>query len=444
MADSNKHTPSLRFPEFLNDGEWKEHTFSDVFTFVPNNTLSRANLNNENGSVQNIHYGDILIKFGEYLNVQTEHLPFISNVQDIERYRKAKLANGDVIIADTAEDETVGKCTELVGISDEFIVSGLHTIAVRPNNTFATGYLGFYMNSNSYREQLKRVMQGVKVLSVSKTAISQTRLRFPSSRIEQGRIADCLTFLDSYIYDTKSKLQQLKAHKRGLMQRLFPAKGKTVPTVRFSEFKNDGEWEEHAFSDIFTFIPNNTLSRANLNNENGSVQNIHYGDVLIKFRECLNVQNERLPFISDVQDIERYHKVRLVNGDVIIADTAEDETVGKCTELIGLAGEIIVPGLHTIAIRPNKMFASGYLGFYMNSNSYREQLTQIMQGIKVLSISKTAISHTKIRFPSSINEQEKIARSLSSINDEIKSYEDKITALELHKKGLMQQLFPKL
>ncbi len=228
------------------------------------------------------------------------------------------------------------------------------------------------------------------------------------------------------------------------MQRLFPANGKTVPTVRFSEFKNDGEWEEYAFSDIFTFIPNNTLSRANLNNETGSVHNIHYGDVLIRFRESLNVQKEQLPFISNVQNIDIYSKAKLANGDVIIADTAEDETVGKCTELAGLTNEIIVSGLHTIAIRPNKIFARGYLGFYMNSNSYREQLTQIMQGIKVLSISKTAISHTKIRFPSSINEQEKIARSLSSINDAIKSYEDKITALELHKKGLMQQLFPKL
>ena len=282
------------------------------------------------------------------------------------------------------------------------------------------------------------------LLSVNMDAFKKLVIPYPASLSEQRKIAECFSSIDKQIEATNSKLQQLKVHKRGLIQRLFPAKGKTVPTVRFSEFKNDGEWEEHAFSDIFTFIPNNTLSRANLNNENGSVQNIHYGDVLIKFRECLNVQNERLPFISDVQDIERYHKVRLVNGDVIIADTAEDETVGKCTELIGLAGEIIVPGLHTIAIRPNKMFASGYLGFYMNSNSYREQLTQIMQGIKVLSISKTAISHTKIRFPSSINEQEKIARSLSSINDEIKSYEDKITALELHKKGLMQQLFPKL
>ena len=126
------------------------------------------------------------------------------------------------------------------------------------------------------------------------------------------------------------------------------------------------------------------------------MQNIHYGDVLIRFRECLNVQNEQLPFISNVQEIERYYKVKLVSGDVIIADTAEDETVGKCTELIGHTNEIIVSGLHTIAIRPNIIFATGYLGFYMNSNSYREQLTKIMQGVKVLSISKTAISQTSI------------------------------------------------
>lgn len=412
MADNNKYTPSLRFPEFLNDGEWgfillkgainkvtppkklpsSEYKTNGQFPIIDQSASVPAGYSDDKSALLNTNNKDYIV-FGDHTcTLKLINYPFIQGADGIKIFR-SKL------------------------------------------DDLNTQYLYYYLLAHPIiSKEYKRHFAD----------LTEKSILYPRNLKEQIRIANCFSSIDKQMAATKSKLEQLKEHKRGLMQRLFPAKGKTVPTVRFSEFKNDGEWEEYAFSDIFTFIPNNTLSRANLNNENGSVQNIHYGDVLIKFRECLNVQNERLPFISDVQDIERYHKVTLVNGDVIIADTAEDETVGKCTELIGLAGEIIVPGLHTIAIRPNKMFASGYLGFYMNSNSYREQLTQIMQGIKVLSISKTAISHTKIRFPSSINEQEKIARSLSSINDAIKLYEEKITALELHKKGLMQQLFPKL
>lgn len=431
MADSNKHTPLLRFPEFLNDGEWKEHTFSDVFTFVPNNTLSRANLNNENGSVQNIHYGDILIKFGEYLNVQTEHLPFISNVQDIERYRKAKLANGDVIIADTAEDETVGKCTELVGIADEFIVSGLHTIAVRPNNTFATGYLGFYMNSNSYREQLKRVMQGVKVLSVSKTAISQTRLHFPSSRIEQGRIADCLTFLDSYIYDTKSKLKQLKAHKRGLMQRLFPTKGKTVPELRFTEFRNDGEWEIKKLRDIATFSKGKGISKTDVT-ANGTTPCIRYGELYTTYKETITD-------VSSYTDLPVTDLFLSKANDVIIpssGETKEDIATASCIIKDGIA---IGGDINVIRTSNNGIFLSYYLT-YVKKND----IARIAQGVSIIHLYNEQLRDLVVELPNSIKEQQRIADCLQSVDNVIKSYEDKITALELHKKGLMQQLFPKL
>lgn len=435
MADEKKYTPSLRFPEFLNDGEWKEHTFSDVFTFVPNNTLSRANLNNENGSVQNIHYGDILIKFGEYLNVQTEHLPFISNVQDIERYRKAKLANGDVIIADTAEDETVGKCTELVGIADEFIVSGLHTIAVRPNNTFATGYLGFYMNSNSYREQLKRVMQGVKVLSVSKTAISQTRLRFPSSRIEQGRIADCLTFLDSYIYDTKSKLQQLKAHKRGLMQRLFPTKGKTVPKLRFPEFRNSEEWKDYAIRDIFERI----AERNRIGCRNVLTISAQYGIVS---------QSEYFNKNVAAADLSNYYLIK--RGDFAYNKSrSQGYTYGIIRPLNLYKDGIVSPIYLCFRIKQGITCCRDFLEYLFDTVPLLDNLGEIAQeGARnhgLLNIAtEDFFDKMRLTIPVTIDEQQKIADCLSSINDEIKSYEDKITALELHKKGLMQQLFPKL
>lgn len=142
--------------------------------------------------------------------------------------------------------------------------------------------------------------------------------------------------------------------------------------------------------------------------------------------------------------MQKYISVKIENGDIIIADTAEDEIVGKCTEIQDITKEIIVAGLHTIAIRPNCKFAKYYLGFYLNSQSYRNQLTQFMQGVKVLAISKTSIAQTTICFPISLVEQEHIANCLMEINNSLKLIEEKIKVLELHKKGLMQQLFPKL
>lgn len=433
MADSNKHTPSLRFPEFNSAPGWIILPIGEVADTFSGGTPYVGNSDFYGGTIPFIRSGEIAC----------EKTAISLTEYGLSNSAAKMIKKGTLLYA------LYGATSGNVAISKIDGAINQAILAIIPKDDKYNNYFVYYFLEYQKPSVLSKYLQGGQG-NLSAAIINSIPIAIPCncdgtiSCDEQAKVVDILLSLDSLIAATKSKLEQLKEHKRGLMQRLFPAKGKTVPELRFPEFRDDAEWEEHSFSDICTFIPNNTLSRANLNNENGSVQNIHYGDVLIRFRECLNVQNERLPFISNVQDIDRYYKVKLVNGDVIIADTAEDETVGKCTELVGHTNEIIVSGLHTIAIRPNKIFATGYLGFYMNSNSYREQLTQIMQGVKVLSISKTAISQTKIHFPSSISEQGKIAHSLSSINDVIKSYEDKITALELHKKGLMQQLFPKL
>lgn len=168
--------------------------------------------------------------------------------------------------------------------------------------------------------------------------------------------------------------------------------------------------------EIFIYLRNNTLSREELNDEYGVAQSIHYGDVLIKYGECLNVSNELLPFINQQYVADKFKKFYIQNGDIIIADTAEDETAGKCTEISGIVNQNIISGLHTIPLRPVNKFANGYLGFYLNSNSYHKQLKPLMQGIKVTSISKNSLKTTVLEYPSGINEQQKIGTCFQSLD----------------------------
>ena len=103
-------------------------------------------MSNETGVAKNVHYGDVLTKFGEVLDVSKEQLPVVSDQSVLIKYRESFLQNGDVIIADTAEDTTVGKCSEIAGLNGEVVLSGLHTIPYRPVEKFATGYLGYYLS----------------------------------------------------------------------------------------------------------------------------------------------------------------------------------------------------------------------------------------------------------------------------------------------------------
>ena len=178
---------------------WEQRKFGEVFDCtVPNNTLSRVELSYDEGTVLNVHYGDVLIKYGSVLDVQKDDIPRIPH-RCIEDFNGALLQDGDVIIADTAEDETTGKACEIGNLQGSAIVSGLHTMVCRPRNRMALGYLGYYLNSNAYHHQLLPLMQGIKVLSLSRSNIQKTSVSYPSAMKEQQLIASYFSQLDHLI-----------------------------------------------------------------------------------------------------------------------------------------------------------------------------------------------------------------------------------------------------
>ena len=232
---------------------------------------------------------------------------------------------------------------------------------------------------------------------------------------EQIKLGTYFSNLDNLITLHQRKCDETKKLKKFMLQKMFPKKDAKKPEIRFAGFTDD--WEQRKLGEILIGLQNNTLSRADLSNETGVAKNVHYGDVLIKFGEVLDVSKEKLPMISDESILSKYKSSFLQNGDVIVADTAEDSTVGKCSEIAGLNDEIVLSGLHTIPYRPIEKFASGYLGYYLNSSAYHNQLIPLMQGIKVTSISKSAMQDTDIVYPKSMEEQGKIGDYFQSLDN---------------------------
>ena len=266
----------------------------------------------------------------------------------------------------------------------------------------------------------------------NKTILSTTFYR--PSLPEQRKIADLLSTVDDVIAVQQTEVDAWEQRKKGVIQKLFSQE------VRFkaddgSEFP---DWKSKSFSDVFTGLSSNTLSRDCLNSKRGQAKNIHYGDVLIKYGPVVDIQTDGVPFINSDIDYKRWDC--LEDGDVVIADTAEDDTVGKVVEITNVGSDTLFSGLHTIACRPRIAFASKYLCYYMNSKAYHDQLRPYMQGIKVTSVSKSNISLTHIEIPS-LPEQRKIANCLSSIDDVLVKTRTELTKWQELKKGLLQQMF---
>ena len=241
------------------DFSWEQRKFDEVFDCtVPNNTLSRAELSYDEGTVLNVHYGDVLIKYGSVLDVQKDDIPRIPH-RCREDFNGALLQDGDVIIADTAEDETTGKACEIGNLQGSAIVSGLHTMVCRPRNRMALGYLGYYLNSNAYHHQLLPLMQGIKVLSLSRSNIQKTSVSYPIAVKEQQLIAYYFSQLDNLITLHQRKCANLCSPSQVVFSLLFA-------TSTFS-------WEQRKFSDI-TF-PAGEKNKDNLPLESYSITNEH-------------------------------------------------------------------------------------------------------------------------------------------------------------------------
>lgn len=265
------------------------------------------------------------------------------------------------------------------------------------NYVFSTGYAqirpsiyGKYLftllQNDSFLKQVLDNCAGTSFPAINPSVLSRLSVRICKDKQEQQAIASYFTSLDSQISASTSRLASLKQMKAASLQAMFPQEGETVPKIRFKGF--EGEWKKVMFSETFEFLKNNSLSRAELSNE-GDIVNVHYGDVLIKYGDLLNIQNEELTFIADNKiGNTLYNSCHLQNGDIIIADAAEDNTVGKCSEIVNICNKRVVSGLHTIPCRPLNHFAQGYLGHYINSESYHNQLLPLIQGSKISSISK--------------------------------------------------------
>ena len=236
--------PSYRFVGYTEP--WGEKKLGEVGDFsIKTNSFSREKLSLNSGEIKNIHYGDILVKYNSTLDFENNSIPYVID-NDTKLTSDMFLKNGDIIFSDAAEDYSVGKCVELFNVSGN-IVSGLHTIVCRPEIDFARYFLGYYLNSNSYRQQVLPMVQGAKVSSISKGNLSKTNISFPSLP-EQTAIGSFFQDIDQLISLQHRKLEVLKEQKKTYLKLLFPAKGQTKPALRFVGFEDD--WKEVKLGDL--------------------------------------------------------------------------------------------------------------------------------------------------------------------------------------------------
>lgn len=260
------------------------------------------------------------------------------------------------------------------------------------------------------------------VLSLRLPIIEGFPVRSPEPD-EQQKIADCLTSLDEVIAAQGRKVEALKAHKKGLMQHLFPQEGQTLPRLRFPEFRDGPEWEQATIGSRSKSFSGGTPTTTNKD---------YYGGT-IPFIRSAEIAEESTELTLTEYGLEHSAAKMVRKGDVLVALYGANSGDVALSRIDGAINQAI------LCLRP-----VGSSEFLYHALTERKEwiLSTFLQGGQG-NLSGDIVKSIFLRFPSS-EEQKAVGRCLSSIDELIEAVGASVSGLRRHKAGLMQRLFPQI
>ncbi|MBS1599053.1 MAG: restriction endonuclease subunit S [Bacteroidetes bacterium] len=405
----NKIIPKLRFPEFENVGEWESKTLGQIGNVLMCKRIFAEETNEKEG-----------VPFFKIGTLGGNSDAYISKELFNEYKSKYNFPRkGEVLITCSG---TIGKCFIYNGGDAYYQDSNIVWID-NPRLDVSNEMIFLLLTNVNWGR-----LNSTTITRIYGSDLRGLQLQFPKQLEEQQKIADCLFSLDELITALTQKLEALKEHKKGLMQQLFPGEGETVPRLRFPEFEGSVTWEEKIFGDVATFLKGKGISKIDIV-QNGNLPCIRYGELYTYYKETIDS-------IKSYTNLSPDELVLSTGNDVIIpasGETKEDIATAACVLNSGIA---LGGDLHIIRSKMNGVFLSYFL-----NNAKKREIAQLAQGYSVVHLYSEQLKKLNICIPK-FEEQQKIADCLSSLDELITSQTEKIETLKLHKKGLMQQLFP--
>lgn len=422
MGDKQALVPQLRFPEFRDAGGWSTEKLGAVTSLstekvgdklcIPMSITSGIGLVSQEEKFGRIIAGD---SYKNYLLLKPND--FAYNKSATKEYPEGFL--------------TLYSGTELAAVPNSiFTCFRINGYSLEPR------FLNYLFLGNLHGRWLRKFIQvGARAhgsLSINNSDLMALPIPLPigkSSVSEQQKIADCLSSLDNLIATQAEKIDALKTHKKGLMQQLFPREGGAAPRLRFLEFRNAGKWESHKLEDLAKRGSGHTPNKKHPDYYNGGIKWVSLADS-DKFDSGYIYQTKHE--ISE-EGLKNSSAVLHPPETVVLS---RDAGVGKSAVLFSS----MAVSQHFIAWRCDNTKLSNWFLYYLLQKK-KPAFESIAVGNTIKTIGLSYFKEMVVVVPKP-KEQQKIADSLSSLDTLITAQMEKLDALKIHKKGLMQQIFP--
>jgi type I restriction enzyme S subunit len=385
----SKRVPKLRFKEFKSDGEWEEKRLGDIANITTGSS-------NREDSTQDK---------GQYT--------FFDRSEDIRTSHKFLFDDEAIIVA---------------GEGSEFkpkYFNGKFDLHQRTYAILELQIIGkfLYYYIFRFRNYFIRYAVGSTVKSLRQPIFEQMPIFLPTIP-EQQKIANTLSSLDNLIISEDKKLQALQTYKKGLMQQLFPKEGERVPKLRFKEFKSNGEWKEKK---LYQFIE----------------------DFIVPMRDKPKDLTGNIPWCR-IEDFDGMYLSKSKTNQGVTKETIKKMNLKiypKNTLLVSCSADLgrcaivkneLVTNQTFIGLVSQNDYDVRFL-YYLMSNS-KNKLNTLSTGTTISYLPRNEFENFEVKIPL-LEEQQKIANTLSSLDNLIEEQSKKIETLKEHKKGLMQKMF---
>ncbi len=409
--DTNKLIPELRFPEFKNKGGWKIDSLGNLVEIkgrIGYRGYTRADIVEEGKGAITLSPSN----FEENGSLNFEKCTYIT-WDKYEESPEIKLEEGQTVLVKTA---SVGKSAYVENLPEKATINP-QIVILKPQK-IERKYLAYSIFHSYVQTQIRSAVGAGAIPNMSQDSISKFDILLPPDKkgIEQQKIASCLSSLDELITVHSDKLEALNDHKKGLMQNLFPQEGEKVPKYRFPEFKNDGEWVEMKLGKIAENLDSKRVPITSNIREKGDIP--YYG-------------------ASGIID---YVKDYIFDEELLLISEDGANLIARVYPIaFSISGKTWVNN-HAHVLKFEKWFTQVLVEKYLNSKNIEDFLTGMAQP----KLNRGKLDIIPIPLPNNPKEQQKIASCLSSLDELITAQAEKIEQLQLHKKGLLQGLFPKI
>ncbi len=415
-----KNVPALRFSEF--SGEWDNLKLGSVAEFSKGKGISKANIEMD-GRLECIRYGQLYTDYSETIKkVKSRTNILVSELVLSEE--------NDIIIPSSGEtqiDIATASCILKSGVA---LGGDLNIIKTELDGVF----LAYYLNSKK-KFDIARLSQGVSVVHLYAAQLKLLLINIPETE-EQQKIAKFLSAVDSKIEKLAKKKALLEQYKKGMMQKLFlSADTGQVPELRFKDEQGNDypAWEEKRLEDFCLLLSGCPVKGEDIIEEN----------IGIPLLRGINITEGK---IRHSEDYDRFHGGNIDSGDIFLLKLG-DVVIGMDGSKVGKNVAIVTKDdvgsflIQRVArLRGDGENILRYVYSHVTSKRFIRYVDKVNTSSGIPHISLKQIKEFSMPMPCP-KEQQKIANTLSSLDNKIDQINTQLEKTKTFKKGLLQQMF---